>query len=368
MMGIVFGCQSDKETNSGGVLANDSMASIDTSVTDTSPEAKIKRLTGLLNFSPDDHSLYFQRSQAWYDAGNTFKAMEDIDKAIELNVMSPEAYYMRGFYYYVQNQDEEALRDLKRAIDVSTDNPEVYYLIGQIHFFRKEYAPAEEAYGLAVKLDSLQPTYHFAQGFMAQERGRVDAAILHYEEALKRNPAFIKALLSMHDIFLNEKGREDLALAYNDRVMLVDSTHPMGRFNQGNFFLSRASKITDDERLPEFQVLVKIAISEFSRALQADANYAQAYYNRGYCYYLLEQYERALPDFSTVTTLDPYDEKAFFMKASILEFKGDDRGALANYQQAQKLDPGFREAGMAVRELEAKLKKASANGGNEAGG
>lgn len=368
LTGMVLGCQSEKQPDGGGVLTNDSTLSVDTTVQDASPEATVKRLTGLIQFSPEDNSLYFQRSQAWYDAGNTLKAMEDIDKAIELNVMNPEAYYMRGFYHYVENQDEDALTDLKRAIDVSTENAEVYYLIGQIHFFRKEYAPAEEAYASAVKLDSLQPTYYFAQGFMAQERGRIDAAILHYEEALKRNPAFIKALLALHDLYLEEKKREDLALAYNERVMMVDSTHPVGRFNQGNFFLARAGRITEEERLPEFQVLVKLAISEFSRGLQEDANYVQAYYNRGYCYYLLEQYGRALPDFSTVTSLDPYNEKAFFMKASILEFQGDDRGALINYQQVVKLDPGLKEAGLAVRELEAKIEKAQANGGNSAGG
>ena len=273
-----------------------------------------------------------------------------------------------GFYHYVQNQDDAALKDLNRAINVNTDNPEVFYLIGQIHFFRKEYKDAQSAYEAAAKIDSLQPTYSFALGFMEQERGNTTRAIKYFEEALQKNPAFIKALSALHDIYLNEKGRPDLAMAYNDRIMLVDSTHPVGRFNMGNFFFNKASNITAEEKLPEFQVLMKLAISEYSLCLKSDPDFVQGYYNRGYSYYLIEQYNRASDDFSTVINLDPYNVKAYFMKASIQEFQGDLNGALVNYQQAEKLDPNFREASKAVKEVNEKLKTASGDGAGSMGG
>ncbi len=357
---FLIGCGEKK----GGEEAIDpgTLTVVDTVQQDTSPEAEIKRLTTQIRISPRDYDLYYRRSINWYDAGNTLKAIEDMNKSIELNNMNPDAYYMRGFYYYVQDKDEEALKDLKRAITSNTDNPEVFYLIGQIHFFRKEFVLAEDAYQEAARLDSLQPTYSFALGFMEQERGNTGKAIVYYEEALKKNPAFIKGLSALHDIYLNEKKRADIAMAYNDRIMLVDSTHPIGRFNMGNFFFNKASEITEEEKLPEFQVLMKLAISEYSLCLQNDPDFSQGYYNRGYSYYLLEQYNRAQTDFSTVINLDPYNEKAFFMKASILEFQGDLNGALVNYQQAAKLDPGFREAAKAAREVEESLNAAKVTG------
>lgn len=326
---------------------------------DSSIEGRIRRVSEKIKFSPNNYELHYERAMLWYEAGNTPRAMEDITKSIDYNVTNPEAYYMRGFFNYVQNKDEEALKDFKRAINVGTENPEVFFHIGQIHFFRKEYVLALDAYDEAIKLDSMNPGYYFAIGFMEEERGRINKAIEFYEQSLQRNPTFIKSLSALHDVWLNEKGNGDMAYAYNDRILAVDSLHPLGRFNQGNFFFKRANSISDESRLMDFQVLLRLAVTEFSKSIQQDPNFVQAYYNRGYCYYLLEQYNRAQSDFSSVISMDPYNEKAFFMKASIMEYQGNLQGALANYKQAEKLNPAFREAVNAVKELTDKVESAS---------
>ena len=363
--GLIF-LEACKSETGGGPLADKPL--VPSLGVDSSIEGQIRRVSEKIKFSPNNYDLHYERAMLWYEAGNTPRAMEDITKSIEYNVTNPEAYYLRGFFHYVQNKDEEALKDFKRAINVGTDNPEVFFHIGQIHFFRKEYILALDAYDEAIKLDSMNPGYYFAIGFMEEERGRINKAVGYYEQALQRNPVFIKALSSLHDIWLNEKGNPDMAYAYNDRILAVDSLHPIGRFNQGNFFFQRANSISDESRLVDFQVLLRLAVTEFSKCLQQDPNFVQAYYNRGYCYYLLEQYNRAQSDFSSVISLDPYNDKAFFMKASIMEFQGDLQGALANYKQAEKLNPAFREAVNAVKELTDKVESASQPAPAQGGG
>lgn len=349
---LVTSCSPEVESNSGRL----STVAADSAKRDSGTvEAKIRRLTEQLQYSKTNWQIYYDRSLLWYEAGNTSRATADIEKAIEYHVTNPDGYHMRGFYSYVQNRDEEALKDFKRAVDLGSDNPETFYHIGQIHFFRKEYDLAQSAYKTAIKLDSMEPTYYFAQGFLKQQRGRTNAAIKDYEAALKRNPTFVKALLALHDIYLNEKRDPDRAYGFNERVMLVDSTQPLAHFNQGNFFYERANKVTDEAKRPEFTVLMKIAISEYSKSLQYDPNYGPAYYNRGYCFYLIEKYPEALADFTSVIELDPFNEKAFFMKASIQEYQGDLSSALSNYRQAHKIKPDFRDAEVAVRELEPKV-------------
>lgn len=356
-LGLIFLESCKSETGGGATLPDKPI--VPSMGMDSSVEGRIRRVSEKIKFSPTNYELFYDRALLWYEAGNTPRAMEDITKSIDYNVTNPEAYYLRGFFLYVQNKDEEALKDFKRAINVGTDNPEVFFHIGQIHFFRKEYTLALDAYDEAIKLDSMNPGYYFALGFMEEERGRINKAVDYYEQSLYRNPVFIKSLAALHDIWLNEKGNADMAYAYNDRILAIDSTHPIGRFNQGNFFFQRANTISDESKMIDFQVLLKLSITEFSKCLQEDPNFVQAYYNRGYCYYLLEQYNRAQSDFSSVISLDPYNEKAFFMKASILEYQGDLQGALVNYQQAEKLNPAFREAVNAVKELKDKAESAS---------
>ena len=74
-------------------------------------------------------------------------------------------------------------------------------------------------------------------------------------------------------------------------------------------------------------------------------------------YFLLDKVNEALEDFDKVLELDPYNEKAYFMRGSIHEFFGDLESALENYQEATRLAPEFYEAKQAVGEMNKKLGK-----------
>jgi tetratricopeptide (TPR) repeat protein len=326
-----------------------------TAIDTTNPEFKLQRLTEQLKFGPKNWRLWKQRSELYYEIGNIPRAMADIERAIEYSITEPETYHLRGFYYYAQKKDSAALRDFERAAELNSTNPETYHQIGNIHFFRKEFAKADEAYSYAIKLDSMQPTYYLAKGILRESQRKIDEAIQWYDKALQRDPTFIKALLALHDVYLKEKKNPDQAYMFNERVMLIDSTQPLAHFNQGNFFVARANLITDPAKLPDFQVLMKIALSEYNLSLKYDPRFVQALYNRGYTYYVLEKYGQALADFSKVIELDPFHRDAFYMKANIQEYQGDLSSALQNYQRALEIDPKFSDAAVAVKELTAKL-------------
>jgi tetratricopeptide (TPR) repeat protein len=349
---LVCACGGDSDASEGTTVA------IDTSRADTgSPAARLNRLTEQLKYGPKNWQLWYDRSLVFYEMNNMPRAMADIEKSIAYSVTEPKAYHMRGFYYYVQQNDSAALRDFKRAADLNSDNPETYYQIGNIHLLRQEYAPAEEAYDHAIKLDSLEPTYVFAKGLMRRQQGKIDQAIAYYNDALKCDPTFIKALLALHDIYLVDKKNPDQAYAYNERVLVIDSTQALAHYNQGNFFMVRAGKITDPKKAPDYQVLMKIAIAEFSDCLKYDPDFTQGLYNRGYSYYLIEKYGQAMADFSRIIELDPYHRDAFYMKANIQEYQGDLSSALANYERAAQIDPNFQDALTAVKELTVKLQR-----------
>ena len=334
------------------------IAVIDTTRIDTAdPNVKIKRLTESLKLGPTNWNLWYERSLLLYEIGNTEGALADANKAVEYSITEASAYHLRGFIYYAKHSDSAAMRDFQRASELDSQNPETYYHIGQLYFLQQQFEKADEAYDYAIKLDSMQPTYYFAKGYLRLQQKDVEAAIQQYDLALKRDPTFIKALLGLHDIFLNQKKNADQAYIFNERVLLVDSTQPVAHFNQGNFFIVRANKVTDDKKMQEFQVLLKIALSEFNLCLKYDPKFVQAIYNRGYVYFLLANDALALQDFSKVIEMDPFNEKAFFMKASIQEGQKDLVSALENYKRAVEIDPGFRDAAQAVKELTAQLGK-----------
>lgn len=358
---LMVACGSGEE---GGQTGNtpDSVPIIDTSsavLPDSLPlEDKIRILTDRIKFSAENWQLFYERSLLYYESGNTVQAMADIDKAIDYNVTNPKLRHMRGFYFYVQNKDSLAMHNFKNAADLGSDDPETFYHLGQIHFFKNQFPDALDAYDVAISLDSMEPTYHFAKGFLYQDQKNYKKAIEKYEEALSRNPAFIKALAALHDIYLNVRKDGNTAYKYNERIIIVDSLHPLGRFNKGNYFFEKADNVKNLKDEDEFNLFMRLAITEFSKALIRDPNFSDAHYRRGFAFMMIEQYENAIKDFDKVLELDPVNELAFFMRGSIYELGEDYPSALSNYEQALKLNPQFRDAEVAVREVREKVSEA----------
>jgi tetratricopeptide (TPR) repeat protein len=101
-------------------------------------------------------------------------------------------------------------------------------------------------------------------------------------------------------------------------------------------------------------MLASSAIQAFTQAILAHPIYADAYYGRGYVFFLGKKYDRALEDFARAYELNPKNPKITFMLASLYEYKGDTAKAISFYEKTLLLDSTFTEAQKALQELKAK--------------
>ena len=62
--------------------------------------------------------VYLYRGMALEKAGKLERALEDYNKAIELNKRAPDAYFDRGKLYYSTGQRELARADFQKACDL----------------------------------------------------------------------------------------------------------------------------------------------------------------------------------------------------------------------------------------------------------
>lgn len=86
-----------------------------------------------------------------------------------------------------------------------------------------------------------------------------------------------------------------------------------------------------------------VAIAACTRVIndkrESKGNRADAYYNRGYSYTDLEQYDRAIADFNQVLKIDPKDVDAFIERAYAYARKGQFDQAMADYNRAIRVKP-----------------------------
>jgi len=86
------------------------------------------------------------------------------------------------------------------------------------------------------------------------------------------------------------------------------------------------------------------AIDSYSRVINAirdseNPNLANAYYNRGRSYFLAQDHQRAIEDFSAVLAINPSDAETFVRRAEAWEKQHHLDNAISDYHAALLIDP-----------------------------
>ena len=83
------------------------------------------------------------------------------------------------------------------------------------------------------------------------------------------------------------------------------------------------------------------AVDFFTRAVESDRLFVNAYYQRGVLYWReIQNYHHAIRDFTRVLELDPQRTLALYMRALAYQSRGDYDDAIADYERFLSVDGG----------------------------
>lgn len=105
----------------------------------------------------------------------------------------------------------------------------------------------------------------------------------------------------------------------------VIGQNAVAHFEQGNANLA-ARRFTE-------------AVADYTRAIQIDPGFVNAYNNRGIAYKRLNQFDKAIEDLTKGISLDPRDPDLFSNRASVYELQKNYDRAEADYTEAIRLGP-----------------------------
>ena len=95
------------------------------------------------------------------------------------------------------------------------------------------------------------------------------------------------------------------------------------------------------------RVAYQSAVDCFTRAIELDPRFVNAYYQRGILYWReIQNYHHAIRDMTRVLGLDPDWTEALFIRALAYQARGDFEQAIADYEMflAQDSDSTWRES------------------------
>ena len=267
-------------------------------------------ITRAINLAPRA-AWYSNRGVLYQDQQKYKLALDDYNKAIELNPNHANAYVNRGVLYKDLQKYDLALSDYSKAIDINPNDANAYYNRGNLYYNQQKYELALSDYNKAIELNPNHANAYVNRGVLYKDLQKYDLALSDYSKAIDINPNDANAYYNRGNLYYNQQ-KYELALSDYSKAIDINPNDAEAYYNRGLLYYN--------------QQKYDSALADYNQAIKLNRNFANAYVNRGNLYRLQEKYELALSDYSKAIDINPNYAEAY-----------NNRGFLYSYQQKYEL-------------------------------
>ena len=276
--------------------------------------------------NPDGAVAFYVRAAEEEDPA---KAVELLNKALELEPNKTAFLIDRSWRYYELEQFDRMLPDVQRLVGAHPNWAFLQHHLGLALFNLERYADAEQAFGQALKLEPDNALTWNNRASSKLKMGRFAEALADVGEAVKLDPDYAPAYLC------RSKARAGLgnlheALADCGRSIKLDPTNLEAHLTRSYLYFQLGQ--------------VEDVIATNTKIIQMRPDELRGYANRGLSYIDTKQYARAVADFTQCVQLSPDDPRAYESRAVAYVALEQHALAVADLTRALELrPPGFAE-------------------------
>ena len=194
-----------------------------------------KSLEKAIKIKPDDHDVYNNMGNAYYDLKEYKKAIECYKKAIELKPDYYDAHYNMGNAYDDLKEYEKAIECYKKAIELKPDDHDVHYNMGNAYYDLKKYGKAIECYEKALEIEPYDRDPHYNMGNAYYDLKEYEKAIDCYEKAIELKPGDYDAYNNM-GLAYAELGKPEKAIECYKKAIKIKMDYHDAYNNMGNAY------------------------------------------------------------------------------------------------------------------------------------
>jgi superkiller protein 3 len=207
-----------------------------------------------------------------------------------------DAWVTAGDAKYIAGKFDDAIEYYEQALFIEPKSPKVWANTGSAFLRLGMWEKALESFGKALEMDGGMAMAHSGRGLAL-------AHLKRYEEALESHDMAIRA-----------------------------DNSPVSWNNKGNTLVRMGAPVQD-------------AIACYRKALELDAGYDIAWFNRGKAEVMNDDVRDAIDSLTRAVELNPQSSDAWFQRGRALSMQGDrDQEALFCFETAIELKPGNSEA------------------------
>ena len=328
---LLFSCGNDVENTD--VLVNP------TDSTETTQTAEFKAVNEALKNDINNSALYLRRAKLYVKYEDLGSAVNDLDRAIKVDSLIPEYYLLKAELLKSQDKLKETKEVLDKCMMIDNDNIKARIELGWLALIARDHQQALDYADAVLKRDVHYAEAYYLKGMIFQEKLDTGLAISSFKTAVEQENDYYEAYISLGILHFNQPNT--LAKEYLKNALRIQPESLEALYAYGLICQERAEyneaietyyKILEinEYREPYFNLgyihqeylkVYDVAIEHYTKAIEIEPKYLEAYYNRGLCYEQLDEYKKAEEDLRHALTLHPQYTNAALALERVLKQK-----------------------------------------------
>ncbi|NER33694.1 MAG: tetratricopeptide repeat protein [Oscillatoria sp. SIO1A7] len=292
-------------------------------------------------------------------SGDNQGAIQEYNKAIELNPNNHEAYHKRGNAQFDLRNYKEAIEDYTAAIKLKPEYVNAYYNRGLANDEAGNYGAAVEDYSKVIEIEPTDRDAYYKRAVAYHNLGNYSAAIADYTEAIQRNIDDLATAYISRGLSHSADGNKQAAIADYTQAITLEPNNADAYYSRGRarFFLADYQGAMEDyteaiQLTPENGAIYanrcgaylnlgeyEKASADCTRAIELNPLDTAAYDNRCIAYMNIAEYAKAIADCTQAIQVNPKNTKAYVNRGLARAAAGDSPGAIEDYTEAIRLRP-----------------------------
>jgi tetratricopeptide (TPR) repeat protein len=314
--------------NGGAEKKKDDNQPQDSTVTKAnSPE--LKRINDMLQASPNNPDLYLQRGRVYLALHEYEAAAGDGSRALALDSTQDAYYLLLTDAYFYSNHTRQAKDILERCVRIIPTSTEGHLKLAELYLYVKKYQQSIDHINAALKVDETIAKAYFLKGMCYKESGDTAHAISSFQTACEQDNQYYDAYVETGRLLALK--RNPLCIQYFNNALKLDPKSVEVVYMVGKFY-------QDNMRFKE-------AVEAYNKLLQMDDKNKNALYNLGAIEYVVSKdKEKAKGYFTKAIEADPQYAEAYLARGLCFEDMGDADNAIADYKMALQAKPNYEDA------------------------
>lgn len=290
----------------------------------TAAGKKLEELTTAIAKDPKNAVLLHERARIYIDSKKFDLALADMQLVMSIDSSQSTYFLTMADLSFAANRTYNAKEFLEKAIKLDPENSDAMMRLAELNLIVRQYSESVSLLSKILEKDKNNTTAWFMRGINFKENGDTSRAVNDFRSAIEADPKYYNAYMQLGIIF--QAKNDPLAEGYFNNAIQINPKSEEALYGRGLWYqdhnqLDNAIKdytaitlINTKNKNAHFNlgyihhIMLKVypeAIKHYTRAIESDPRYTEAYYNRGLCYEAVGNLAAAAGDYKQALMLRP---------------------------------------------------------------